>query len=160
MPMLSIVLMIWLTIVRHEGSHALVAWMQGVPINAVRLFPGYDPELGFYSGYVSRGDGGTWLIDAAPFLAAVAWFIAGFYLLLRLPRKSGWWLPLFLIGAISPLADLIYNYQGGFWREGTDVWDLFRALPDPLVHIYFLGAIALCLLGIRRLRADRRAGPV
>ena len=62
---------------------------------------------------------------------------------------------LFLVGVVSPLADLIYNYQGGFWREGTDVWDLFQALPDPLVHLYFIIAISLGVVGIYRLRQRR-----
>lgn len=145
--------MIWLTIARHEGAHALAAWLQGVPINRVRLIPGYDEELGFYFGFVSRGDGGTWLIDAAPFIAALIWSAAFYFILRRLGRQSSWWMPLFLIGMISPIADIIYNYQGGFWREGTDVWDLFQALPDAVVHVGFLACILLIATGIRKLRS-------
>jgi hypothetical protein len=151
---LWIILAILISTVRHEGSHALAAWSQGVPLYEVRLFPGMHPELGFYFGYVSRGDGGTWLIDAAPFFAAVAWFILAFLVLRRVRRKSPAWLPLFVVGAISPLVDLIYNYQGGLWRQGTDVSDLFQALPDPLVHGFFVAATTICLIGLSVLRSS------
>ena len=155
MPLIAILLMIWLTVVRHEGAHAFAAWLEGVPVHRIRLLPGYDAELGFYFGYVSRAEGGSWLIDAAPFVAAVIWFLAGYILLRRLPRSSRWWVPIFFIAAVSPLADLVYNYQGGLWREQTDVWDLFRVLPAWLVHGFYLGAILMGVLGIVRLRSAR-----
>ena len=61
---LSIILLVLLTTARHEGSDGLVAWAQGATIHEVRLLPGVSPDLGFYFGYVSRDDGGTWLIGA------------------------------------------------------------------------------------------------
>lgn len=131
--------------------------MQGVPIRDMSLLPGIDPELGFYFGYVAYGDGGTWVITAAPFIVAAAWVVAG-YAACRAAAEYEW--PprartlLFAAGIISPLADLIYNYQGGLWREGSDVWELFAALPDALVHGYFFAAIGLCILAMRRLRQE------
>lgn len=150
--LLYVLLVIWLTTVRHESAHWLAATLQGVEIREVRLVPGIHPDLGFYFGYVARGDGGDWLIDAAPFFAATVWLVVAWLILVRLPRASRFWLPLFLLGVISPLADLVYNYQGGFWRPGTDVHDLFQALPDGVVHAGFLIAIALCLFCVRHLR--------
>ncbi len=156
---LTVLLMIWLTTARHEGSHALAALIQGVPVHEVRLLPGIHRELGFYFGYVSRGDGGTWLLDAAPFFSAMAWFIVFYFLLQRISPGSRLWLPLFFIGLVSPAVDLIYNYQGGLWREGTDVSDLFAVLPDSAVHGSFVAAIGLCLIGISRTRtAAKRNG--
>lgn len=144
--------MLLVTTVRHEGSHALAAWLEGVPVNEVRLFPGIHPELGFYFGYVSRGDGGSWLIDAAPFLTAVLWLALFYPLIARTPRRSPARLALLFAGALSPLVDLGYNYQGGLWREGSDVHDLFLALPDVAVHAYFVAAIAGAFLAFQRLR--------
>lgn len=150
--LLVILLMIWLTTVRHESAHWIAAVLQDVEVSEVRLLPGIHPELGFYFGYVARGDGGTWLIDAAPFFAAMVWFTAAWLLLRRLEPDSKLRLPVLFIGCVSPLIDLAYNYQGGFWREGTDVHDLFEALPDVLVHGYFLLAMGLCVIGLRAVR--------
>ncbi|MDH3531588.1 MAG: hypothetical protein OEO82_01585 [Gammaproteobacteria bacterium] len=151
-----IIFVVLLTTARHEGSHALVAWAQGATIHEVRLLPGVNPDLGFYFGYVSRDDGGTWLIDAAPFGAALIWFGAAFLMLKRLPRTSGSWMPLFVVGTISPLADLIYNYQGGLWRHGTDVKELLAALPNLFVHLFFVVAIGTCVVGILHLRRSNQ----
>jgi len=61
---LSIILLVLLKTAWHEGSHALVPWAQGATLHEVRLLPGVSPDLGFYFGYVSRDDDGTWLIGA------------------------------------------------------------------------------------------------
>lgn len=151
-PLLAIVSLVLVTTVRHEGSHALAAWLSGVEIYEVRLLPGVHPELGFYFGYVSRGDGGGWVIDAAPFGAAMLWFGLGIALMRRLQRTSRWWFPAVAVAVLSPLVDLVYNYQGGLWRGGTDVADLFAALPNSLVHVYFLTSIAACVMGLQWLR--------
>ena len=161
---LLIILTIIITTMRHEGAHALVTWLQGVPIHEMKLLPGVHPEQGFYFGYVSRGDGGNWMIDAAPFAAAVAWFLFFAPLYRRTPRHSKWRTPLFVVGMVSPIADLAYNYQGGLWRRGTDVWDLFQVLPAWWVHGAYLLAISWMIVYTRRLgpvtrrnvSADRR----
>lgn len=152
MSVLVLIAMVLWTTARHEGSHALAAWLEGAEISEVRLLPGVNPELGFYFGYVVHSGETTWLTAAAPFLAdAVVLLCAG--LLIRWlavgPRGR---FAFVMLGLVSPLADLVYNYQGGLWREGTDVRDLFLALPDAPVHGFFLLAIttgALLLLSIR-----------
>ncbi|GAB4195767.1 MAG: hypothetical protein Tsb002_28540 [Wenzhouxiangellaceae bacterium] len=157
MPLLLIAMLILITTARHEGAHALAAWLQGVPLIEVRLWPGWSDDVGFYFGYVIRGDGGNWLIDAAPFIAALLWALLAYLILRQWPvhrryRQAALWLGLF-----SPVFDLAYNYQGGFWRRGADVADLFAALPDPAVHGYFLGAIALCVFLIHHTRQLQQA---
>lgn len=151
---LLVILAIVITTARHEGAHALMAWLQGVPVKEMKLLPGIHPEQGFYFGYVARGDGGNWIIDAAPFSAAVLWFLLFAAIYRRTPRHSNWRLPLFVIGMVSPIADLAYNYQGGLWRAGTDVWDLFRALPSEAVHAAYIISI------IWMISYARRLGPV
>lgn len=145
------------TTARHEGSHALVASLQGSTIEEVRLLPGYDPGLGFYFGYVRHEGDTTWLVDAAPFLVDVLWLGLG-ALALRFVAGRGWLRFLVvLFGLVSPVIDLAYNYQGGLWRSGTDVADLFVAMPRGIVHAFFLGAIAA---GIRGIALTRRADRV
>lgn len=144
MPLIIAALLIVVTTFRHEGAHALMAWLQGVEIMEMRLWPGYREDIGFYFGYVMRGEGGTWLVDAAPFWAALLWCGIAYLILRRVKLSKTSRILALVVGIVSPLVDLLYNYQGGFWREGTDVADLFLALPDPVVHVYFLCAIALC----------------
>lgn len=149
--LLIIILAILATTVRHEGAHALVTWLQGVPIKEMKLLPGIHPELGFYFGYVARGDGGNWMIDAAPLAAALLWFLMFCAIYQRTVRHSKWRRPLFLIGIVSPIADIVYNYQGGLWRQGSDVWDLLQALPTWAVHSVYLVTIFLMISHARRL---------
>lgn len=151
MLLLTIIFTIIITTVRHEGAHALMTMLQGVPINEMKLLPGIHPEQGFYFGYVDRGDGGNWLISAAPFMAAVLWFLVFCAIYRRTVRHSGWRLPLFIVGIVSPIADIIYNYQGGLWRQGTDVWNLLQALPAWSVHGTYLIAIFWMIAYARRL---------
>ncbi|MEM7738138.1 MAG: M50 family metallopeptidase [Deinococcota bacterium] len=80
-PFLIALLIVVVTTFRHEGSHALAAWLQGIEVIEVRLLPGVREDMGFYFGYVIRGDGGTWLIDAAPFISAVVWFLIAYVIL-------------------------------------------------------------------------------
>ena len=155
MPLILVILLIIVTTFRHEGSHALATLLQGVELIEVRLLPGYREDVGFYFGYVIRGDGGNWLILAAPFLTAVIWFALAFMLLRQLRMPGRWWSAVFLLGIVSPLIDLVYNYQGGFWRAGSDVARLLDSLPDPVVHLGFLTAIALCILGLLNIRDSR-----
>lgn len=154
MFLVVIAVMIQLTIIRHEGSHALVAWLEGASVLEVRLIPGLHPELGFYFGYVAR-NGGSWITDAAPWLAALLWFAAGWWLLHKWQPKTRWFTPLFLWLLISPTVDLAYNYLGGFVREGSDVSDLFLALPDGWVHLAYWGALIICIWGIVTIRRRR-----
>lgn len=145
-----LVLVIWTTS-RHEASHAFMAWLEGSEIQQLRIFPGYTEELGFFFGYVIHSGDTTWLTDAAPFLSDLLLVLITIALLSLIPQVRFKKEILFL-GFISPLADLAYNYQGGFWREGTDVHDLFIALPDVWVHLYFLVSIIASFALFRKFR--------
>ncbi|OEK01328.1 hypothetical protein BFP97_07275 [Roseivirga sp. 4D4] len=147
-------LIIWTT-ARHEGSHALAAYILGADIQELKLLPGIHAELGFYFGYVIHTGVESWLIDAAPF------FIDGMLMLLALAWLSNkkthkHFRIILLFGVVSPMADMAYNYQGGFWRNGTDVWDLLEALPDLPVHLYFVITMTLGYVTARKLLQSRR----
>ena len=131
---------LWTTI-RHEGSHACAALFEGAEIQAIRTLPGIDDKLGFYFGYVMHSGDVTWLTDAAPFIVDAILLVIAELLLRQLPQGSRWRFYIFIFGIISPLADLIYAYQSGLWRKGTDVADLFLQLPGLTVHVFFLVAI-------------------
>ena len=157
MPLILAALLILVTTFRHEGSHALTALLQGVELREVRLFPGIREDVGFYFGYVIRGDGGTWLIDAAPFFSALVWATAAYLILMNMSVHRRLWLPAVFVGLVSPLVDLAYNYQVGFWREGTDVSDLLASQPSVIVHLYFIFSIVLCIFLLRRVLKLRKA---
>jgi len=74
---LGVVLLWTWNIVRHEGSHAAVAWAEGATIVEVRLFPGYRADGGSYFGYARWRGSTTWLTTAAPYLVAVIIAIIG-----------------------------------------------------------------------------------
>ena len=101
------------------------------------------------------------VVSVRKLIAAVVvlWLLLFIPIVAKVPRQHAAWLPLLFVGALSPLVDLIYNYQGGLWREGTDVHDLFLALPDGFVHGFFVLAItvvfyllAATMLGLPRYR--------
>ena len=143
---------LWTTI-RHEGSHACAALFEGAEIQAIRLLPGMDNELGFYFGYVLHTGEVTWLTDSAPFIADAIFLVVAAFLLWKLPQGSRWRFYTLMFGIISPLADLTYAYQSGLWRSGTDVADLFLQLPSLAVHMFFLVAI---VFGVFLLRFTHR----
>ncbi len=149
---LTILLFYW-TISRHEGSHALVAWMEGAEINEVKLWPGVHEELGFYFAYVDHSGETSWLTEAAPFFSDILLLIIASALLFRNPGTRHYY-AILLLGFVSPLIDLLYNYQGGFWRSGTDVSDLLELLPGPIVHTAFgltlFSAITLLVIFTKR----------
>lgn len=130
---------------RHEFSHALAAMLQGADITEIRLLPSIHPTTGLLWGYV-RWTGGSpdWITGSAPYLCDLI-FIAIFYLLCtQVHRMPRWlWLNCFIIGIVSPLINLVYNYQKVFTKGFGDVNALVLRFPPNLVHPVFLGAIAL-----------------
>ena len=144
--LITAVVFYW-TIARHEGSHALLAWLEGAEIYKLSLIPGIHEELGFYFAFVSHDGKTSWLTEAAPFFADVLVLIFGI-LILRRYYGSRFYTWILWLGIISPMIDLVYNYQGGLWREGTDVADLLEALPDLMVHIAYLSAILSALAAL------------
>lgn len=145
MRLLVIVILILWTTARHEASHALMAYLEGAEIKELRVLPGIHEELGFYFGYVKHSGDTTWLTEAAPFFGDVLLVLLTSLILLWIKRGKYYTLIL-LFGLLSPIFDLVYNYQGGLWRKGTDVSDLLEMLPKVAVHSSFLLAIATSIL--------------
>ena len=145
MRFITIIAFILWTTVRHEGSHALMAYLEGAEILEMKLLPGIHKELGFYFGYVKHSGDTTWLTEAAPFFSDLIIIIITsvilFYSIIRRFQNE-----VLFFGIGSPIVDLIYNYQGGLWRKGTDVSDLLEILPKGLVHTSFILAIVLSVL--------------
>lgn len=133
---------------RHEGSHALVAMLEGAAIREFVWWPTVQEGMGFYWGYV-RWDGHTsWLTIAAPYFVDLLTYAVFFWLCTRAPFKRRWlWLNAVIIGLVSPLVNSLYNYWGGF-RSMNDVGRLLRALPLWQVHLYFVSTIVLYGLGL------------
>jgi len=150
---ITIVVFYW-TIARHEGSHAVMAYLEGADIQELRLFPGVHKELGFYFAYVEHSENTTWLTEAAPYFSDVLLLLVASALLLW-KQNIRFFNEILLLGFISPIINLIYNYQGGLWRSGTDVSDLLDQLPKTLVHLTFISTIIIAILALRFFRKRR-----
>lgn len=152
--LLAIATVLWTT-ARHEASHATAAWLEDTRVVDMALLPGMHPEAGFYFGYVIYDGDTSSLVRAAPYMVDGA-LILGVLLLVTL--GSAWKryrLPVLLFGVVSPLADLVYSYQGGLWRSSTDVADLLTTMPGLLIHLYFLCAIAIGVWLLVHMRSGR-----
>jgi hypothetical protein len=145
MRLFIIIAFILWTTARHEGSHALMAYLEGAQIKELQLLPGVHEDLGFYFGYVKHSGDTTWLTESAPFYADLI-IVLITCLILTFLRPIRFHNELLLFGFGSPIVDLIYNYQGGLWRSGTDVSDLLELLPKGLVHTSFILAIVLSVM--------------
>mgnify|MGYP001801899461 CR=1 FL=1 len=143
--LLILALILWTT-ARHEASHALMAYLEGAEIKELQLIPGIHEELGFYFGYVMHSGDTTWLTEAAPFFTDILLVIITSLLLLRKPVK--FYNAFLLFGFVSPIFDLVYNYQGGLWRKGTDVSDLLEMLPNITVNVSFFLTIMLSIMAL------------
>ena len=94
----------------------------------------------------------SWLTDAAPYFADSVLAVIAFLWAYKLKTGTILRRAVVLLGLVSPLIDLVYNYQGGFWRAGTDVWDLLQVLPGAAVHGYFLISIVGITVALYKLR--------
>jgi len=152
LALLVLAMVLWTT-GRHEASHALAAWLEGVPVREMKLLPGIHPDAGFYFGNVIYQGDTSRVVRAAPYVVdgLLLLGVAGLTTTIRGWRRYR--LPILLFGVVSPLVDLVYSYQVGMWRSSTDVADLSGTLPPVTVHLYFLATIALAILLFRRLRA-------
>jgi len=146
--------LIYYTLIRHELCHALGAKLLGGKINEIRVLPGYNDELGFFWGYVSYSMDPHWFVKALPFLVDLFSLVLG-YLLIR--KFATTWTQitvrlaaLFLI--LSPIFDLVYNYQSIFWRESADSYELAEMISPVVVHLFFLVSIALAIYFWRQVR--------
>jgi len=65
---------LWIAIVRHEGSHALVAKWEGATIQQFTYIPSYSGKYGFLWGHVSILGETTWFTLAAPYFFDIVSF--------------------------------------------------------------------------------------
>ncbi|MBU0732278.1 M50 family metallopeptidase [Patescibacteria group bacterium] len=133
--------------IRHEGSHALAAMCESVKIEKFVFWPSFVNGK-FNWGYVTWTQEVSWLVIAAPYLCDLAWFAAFFILLKKIKIKHHWiWINLLIIGLLSPLLDMLWNYFRLVLGRG-DIFKLLGALPDFSVHIFFIGTIIMFSVGI------------
>lgn len=150
-----IAFILWTT-ARHEASHALIAYLEGSKIEELRLLPGIHDELGFYFGYVKHSGDTTWLTKCAPFFSDLLILLFSTILLLKIKSKK-YYREILFFGFVSPIVDLIYNYQGGLWRSGTDVSDMLNQLPNWTVHSSFILTISASIYGFIYFRNRQKA---
>ena len=132
---------------RHEFSHALVTHLQGAEITKFTFWPSIHENGTFYFGYVMLRGETSWLVDAAPYLFDIITYAIFYPLVFFLPFRKHWiWLNLVIIGVISPIINSLYNYL-----FGSDVEKMMAALPDLMVHGFFLLGLGLTLIGLELL---------
>lgn len=136
--------------IRHEASHALVAWLQGADIVKFTILPGIHENGRFYWGYVVwRGGQVNWLTTAAPYLCDLLTFALFFALCMTWVTSHRWlWLNAAILGMASPWLNSLYSYTSGLIWGRNDAEKLLKALPDGAVHAYFVLTLAGYLTGL------------
>ena len=133
---------------RHEGSHALAGWLEGVGIEKFVFRPTLRSGSGLWWGYVVFSEPPGWFTLFAPYLVDLLTFLLFYWICMQVPfyRRSVW-LNLVIFGLVSPLVNSSYNYLG-HTNSVNDVAYLLDSLSDPLVHGYFWITIAGYLFGL------------
>jgi len=143
--------------IRHEGSHVVVGMLEGAQIVDFQILPTLGGTPWVIWGYVSFVGMTSWLTGAAPYFCDLVTFALAFWLLSTFRFKRHWiWVNIVILGLITPLLNSLFNYTKLFYARGEtrgDVVRLMNALPDVLVHGYFLltmGAYAIVLVFVLR----------
>jgi hypothetical protein len=132
---------------RHEGSHAIAAILQGAKITEFVFWPTMRKQ-GLYWGYVNYLEETNWLVLAAPYFVDLMTFVLFFAICMRVRFRRKWiWLNLIVIGMISPLVDSLYNYWGSK-NSYNDVGRLLVDLPRGTIHGYFILTLIFYVIGI------------
>lgn len=138
--------------IRHEGSHALAAKLEGADVTNFVWYP--QTETGRFTWGYTEWTGSTgWFTDAAPYLGDLIWFTGFFFIVTRIRwRNHLVWLNLMIVGLLSPLVNSFSQWMAGiFGSDQTDVHKWLVADPDAIVHLYFLltcTAYVIALLAI------------
>lgn len=132
---------------RHEGGHALAAWLQGAQITEFVFLPGFRNGQLFF-GYVSWIGETNWLTTAAPYFLDLITFLIFFTLTFSGRFKRHWlWVNLVIFGVLSPLLNSGYQYlKPGLGLRGDIGW-LLETLPGGWVHLYMSLTLLLYLGG-------------
>ena len=141
---------IYLTLgtIRHEASHALAAFLQGVGIKEFVFWPTiHDSSLRFgFVRYAGRVDQISSSI--APYLCDLLTFLIFFLLCLFISFRHRWvWLNLVIIGVLSPLVNTAHNYLK-MGKGSSDVAKLLTASPNIAVHVFMVASLLLYLFGL------------
>lgn len=133
---------------RHEGSHALVALLEGAKIEQFAVLPSFlQGQIAW--GYVSWYGRTDWVPLAAPYLCDLLTYLLVFLMCTRLPMRRHWiWINLIILGLISPLVNSSYEYLIAFLRSWSDIAQLLHELPPLIVHVYFVTTLLLYMLGL------------
>ncbi len=122
---------------RHEGSHALAAMMEGAKVTEFVFWPELRNGV-LYWGYVGWDGATTWFTTAAPYFCdLIVFFVALLIIVGARPRRRWLWLNILIIGVLSPLVNSAYNYSGGVTGGHNDVFELLQVLDPIAVHTYF-----------------------
>jgi hypothetical protein len=135
--------------IRHEGSHALAAKLEGGDVQSFTPYPTTSACNRFTWG-CTHFTGTGWFTDAAPYLNDLIWFVIFFFVLTRIAwRNHAVWLNLMVIGLLSPLVNSFSNWMGGiFGSDQTDVAKWAAEDPAVLVHLYFVVTIAAYVVAL------------
>jgi hypothetical protein len=126
-----------ITVIRHEGSHALAAMAEGARITKFVFWPNFD--LGKFSwGYVRWHGATTWFSTAAPYFCDLIIFFVALLIILEVkPRRRWLWLNILIIGMLTPFVNSALNYFVGLAGSPQDVGGLLGSLDPIAVHLYF-----------------------
>jgi len=128
---------------RHEGSHALVAMLQGATIQEFVFWPQVTNGISYW-GYVRWSGFTNWLTIAAPYFNDLVWFSIFYFIFTKVQIKRRWlWVNLVIIGLISPLVNSGYAYLRGVLGSPNDFTHLANTLPATIVHGYYLVTLAV-----------------
>ncbi len=140
---------LWIAIIRHEGSHALIAFWEGATIQQFGFLPTFSGKYGFLFGYIAMQGDTTWLTIAAPYFGNLITFSATFLICMYPGCLPRWiWLNMVIIGIVFPLLDTLYNYQNGFWRSHSDMAKLLQQIPAAWVHSALILSVILYCTGL------------
>ncbi len=149
---------------RHELSHALGAVIQGGEVLDMAIVPSYSETSGLRWGWVTVTNVSSWtLVSVAPYGVGLILALCTLLILkkTRLPR----WVRLncVILGVLSPLLDLAYNYAKLFWTRHGDLPEVAHHWPSLLVHSACPVALSLLLgasaLSLRTLKTTPPAPP-
>ena len=124
--------------IRHEGSHVIMAVLEGAKVTKFVFWPTVSERGGIIWGRVAYDGQTSWLTTFAPYFCDFLTCAIFFCICITIKRIRRWiWLNLVIIGIFSPLVNSICNYLGAFGSSQNDVAKLCLSFPSYVVHIYF-----------------------